>query len=114
MSYQQPYFIGAPVEGKRPTRAEILKGVGWKPLSAGLMPEDVRKAEDRRMQDEIVAWTLGAWDNVNGKKDNRQEEKARNSPKIIGPRAIKGYGGVVMRASAPHLQPSQNSPRSSC
>jgi hypothetical protein len=53
-----------PVTDKRPTRAEILKGIGWKPLPVGFLPEKVRKAEDRRMQDEIVAWTLGLWDHM--------------------------------------------------
>lgn len=57
-----------PVSGKRPARAEILKGIGWKALPAGLLPENVHKAEDRRMQNEIVAWTLGLWNHVNGLK----------------------------------------------
>jgi hypothetical protein len=53
-----------PAADKRPTRAEILKGIGWKPLPVGSLPEKVRKAENRRMQDEVVAWTLGMWDHI--------------------------------------------------
>jgi hypothetical protein len=53
-----------PPPGKRPTRAEILKGIGWKPIPVGLVPEKDRKAENRRMQDEIVSWTLALWDHI--------------------------------------------------
>jgi hypothetical protein len=74
-----------PVSDKRPTRAEVLKGAGWEPLPVGILPEKLRKAEDRRMQDYIVAWTLGLWDHVHrldkprktakgGKRTNRTSQ----------------------------------------
>ena len=50
----------------RPTREEILKGIGYKPLVMGKgVPEYVRAAGDRAMQDYIVAWTQGLWDHIN-------------------------------------------------
>src|SRR5580700_8175773 len=50
----------------RPTREEVLKGIGYKPLVMGKgVPEHVRAAEDRAMQDYIVAWTQGLWDHIN-------------------------------------------------
>jgi hypothetical protein len=64
-----------PTSDKRPTRAEILKGIGWKPLSAGLLPEKLRKAENRRMQDEVVAWTLGLWDHMQTLKKTARSRK---------------------------------------
>jgi len=51
----------------RPTREEILKGIGYEPLTfpASLhVPEALRAKEDRAMQDYIVAWKLGLWDFV--------------------------------------------------
>ena len=68
-----------PTARKRPTRAEILKGIGWKPLPVGFLPEAVRKAENRRMQDEIVAWTLGMWDHME-KLDHPKAAKAKKLP----------------------------------
>jgi hypothetical protein len=52
----------------RPTREEILEGIGYTPLTfpASLhVPEAVRAAEDLAMQDYIVGWTQGLWDFVN-------------------------------------------------
>ena len=52
----------------RPTREEILEGIGYEPLTfpASLhVPEAVRAAEDLAMQDYIVAWTQGLWDHIN-------------------------------------------------
>lgn len=43
----------------KPARAEILKGIGWKPLRMKGVPAEVLEAENRRMQDYIVAWTQG-------------------------------------------------------
>ena len=68
----------------RPTREEILEGIGYTPLTfpASLhVPEAVRAAEDMAMQDYIVGWTLGLWDFIN-KSDaaadpNRQDVPAR-------------------------------------
>jgi hypothetical protein len=51
----------------RPTREEILEGIGYEPLTfpASLrVPEALRAEEDRAMQDYIVAWTQGLWDFV--------------------------------------------------
>ena len=45
---------------KPPTRAEILKGMGWKPFKMGPgVPAAVVEAENRRMQDYIVGWAQG-------------------------------------------------------
>jgi hypothetical protein len=52
----------------RPTREEILKGIGYTPLTfpeSLHVPEAVRAAEDLAMQDYIVGWTLGLWDHIN-------------------------------------------------
>jgi hypothetical protein len=65
-----------PAAGKRPTRADILKGARWEPLPVGILPEKLRKAEDRRMQDYIVSWTLGMWDHL-----NRLDSPKKNSAK---------------------------------
>jgi hypothetical protein len=51
----------------KPTREEILEGIGYTPLTfpASLhVPEAVRAAEDLAMQDYIVGWTLGLWDQI--------------------------------------------------
>jgi hypothetical protein len=64
-----------PAAGKRPTRAEILKGINWKPLPIGSLPEAVRKAKNRRMQDEVVAWTLGMWDHMESLKTSAKGTK---------------------------------------
>jgi hypothetical protein len=45
--------------GSPPTRVEILKGIGWKPLKMPGVPAAVAKAENRRMQDYLVNWTQG-------------------------------------------------------
>lgn len=66
----------APGFGKRPTRAEILKAAGWEPTPVGLLPEKLRKAEDRRMQDYLVSWTLGMWDHMK-RLDNPKAASAR-------------------------------------
>jgi hypothetical protein len=52
----------------RPTREEILEGIGYTPLTfpeSLHVPEAVRAAEDLAMQDYIVGWTLGLWDHIN-------------------------------------------------
>ena len=52
----------------RPTREEILEGIGYTPLTFPEnlhVPEAVRAAEDLAMQDYIVGWTLGLWDHIN-------------------------------------------------
>jgi hypothetical protein len=49
----------------RPTREEILEGIGYTPLTfpASLyVPEAVRAAEERANQDYVVAWVQGLWD----------------------------------------------------
>src|ERR1700722_8812628 len=54
-------------KSSRPTREEILDGIGYEPLTfpASLhVPEALRAEEDRAMQDYIVAWTQGLWDFV--------------------------------------------------
>jgi|ERR1700728_2578977 hypothetical protein len=52
----------------RPTREEILEGIGYTPLTfpeSLHVPEAVRAAEDLAIQDYIVAWTQGLWDHIN-------------------------------------------------
>jgi hypothetical protein len=80
----------------RPTREEILEGIGYTPLTfpASLhVPEAVRAAEDMAMQDYIVGWTLGLWDFINksGAAGDRQPARqarakassSRNQPNQI-------------------------------
>jgi hypothetical protein len=44
----------------KPTRQEILKGMGWEPFKMGPgVPAAVVEAENRRMQDYIVGWAQG-------------------------------------------------------
>src|ERR1700727_2189429 len=65
----------------RPTREEILKGIRYKPLVMGKgVPEYVRAAEDRGVQDYIVAWTQGLWDHINkfaAAADDQPAERGR-------------------------------------
>jgi|SRR5580658_7816770 hypothetical protein len=49
----------------RPTREEILEGIGYTPLTfpeSLHVPEAVRAAEERANQDYVVAWVQGLWD----------------------------------------------------
>ncbi len=62
---------------RRPTRAEVLKGIGWKPIRSAALPPAVLKAENRRMQDELVAWTLGLWDHAQKLKNASKGKKRR-------------------------------------
>ena len=67
----------------RPTREEILEGIGYTPLTfpeSLHVPEAVRAAEDRAMQDYIVAWTQGLWDHlhkVDASADRQRAGRAR-------------------------------------
>jgi hypothetical protein len=66
----------------RPTREEILEGIGYEPLTfpASLrVPEALRAEEDRAMQDYIVAWTQGLWDFVHAHETSRT--RARSAPR---------------------------------
>ena len=48
----------------RPTRQEVLDGIGFEPLTMPGVPEDVCAIESEALQDYLVAWTQGAWDHV--------------------------------------------------
>ena len=49
----------------RPTREEILQGIGYQPLVCPEgVPAEVCEAEDRELQDYLVGWAQGAWDHV--------------------------------------------------
>src|ERR1035437_2142033 len=62
----------------KPTRQEILKGIGWKPLEAPPgVPADVVEAENRRMQDGIVGWAQGLAAHID--KYEQTQEAARQS-----------------------------------
>src|ERR1700683_150032 len=77
----------------RPTREEILEGIGYKPLTfpeSLHVPEAVRAAEDLAMQDYIVAWTLGLWDHINNfdaatARQRAGRARAKASPLAISP-----------------------------
>jgi hypothetical protein len=74
----------------RPTREEILEGIGYTPLTfpeSLHVPEAVRAAEDLAMQDYIVGWTLGLWDHINNfdAAPDRQPSK-RGRAKASSPR----------------------------
>jgi len=63
----------------RPTREEILKGIGYRPLVMGKgVPEYVRAAEDRAMQDYIVDWTLGLWDFIHAHENDPDPSAKRD------------------------------------
>ena len=49
----------ARARGAKPTREEILKSMGWKPLKMPGVPRVVVEAENRRMQDYVVNWVQG-------------------------------------------------------
>ena len=51
----------------RPTREEILEGIGYTPLTfpASLhVPEALRAKEERANQDYVFAWLQGLWDQM--------------------------------------------------
>jgi hypothetical protein len=63
------------VKQSRPTREEILEGIGYTPLTfpASLhVPEALRAAEDLAMQDYIVGWTQGFWDFIHAHENPSQ------------------------------------------
>src|ERR1035441_6661421 len=60
-----------------PTREEILKGMGWEPLCLPGCPPKVVEAENRRRQDEIVAWVRGMSAHI--EKCEHAQETARQS-----------------------------------
>ena len=63
----------------RPTREEILEGIGYTPLTfpeSLHVPEAVRAAEDLAMQDYIVGWTLGLWDHINKSDASADRQRA--------------------------------------
>src|ERR1700722_9395097 len=80
----------------RPTREEILEGIGYTPLTfpeSLHVPEAVRAAEDLAMQDYIVGWTKGLWDHINkfdadaarqlAKRDRAKASSSRDQPNQI-------------------------------
>ena len=86
----------------RPTREEILKGIGYTPLTFPEnlhVPEAVRAAEDLAMQDYIVGWTLGLWDFINNDEAATDRQPAgqarakaspsRDQPNEISPKEAK-------------------------
>ena len=64
----------------RPTREDILKGMGWKPLKVPGVPRPVLDAENRRMQDEIVGWVQGLSAHI----DKGDAAKARKPAAAVG------------------------------
>jgi hypothetical protein len=79
----------------RPTREEILEGIGYEPLTfpASLrVPEALRAEEDRAMQDYIVAWTQGLWDFVHAHENapDPSTKRARGFDESKHPRDERG------------------------
>ena len=57
----------------RPTREEILEGIGYTPLTfpASLhVPEALRAKEERANQDYVVAWVQGLWDFIHAHEND--------------------------------------------
>ena len=63
----------------RPTREEILEGIGYTPLTfpASLhVPEALRAREERANQDYVVAWVQGFWDLIH-EQENDPDPRAK-------------------------------------
>ena len=64
----------------RPTREEILAGIGYTPLTfpASLhVPQALRAKEERAHQDYVVAWVQGLWDFIQAHEDDRDPSAKR-------------------------------------
>jgi hypothetical protein len=70
----------------KPTREEILKGMGWEPLKVPGVPRAVLAAENRRMQDDLVGWVQGLSAHIDkvdaaAKERKVQRKRAKASPR---------------------------------
>ena len=57
----------------RPTREEILEGIGYTPLTfpeSLHVPEALRAKEERANQDYVVAWVQGFWDFIHAHEND--------------------------------------------
>jgi hypothetical protein len=64
----------------RPTREEILEGIGYTPLTfpAHLhVPEALRAKEERANQDYVVAWVQGLWDFIQAHENDPDPNATR-------------------------------------
>ena len=64
----------------KPTREEILKGMGWEPLKVPGVPRAVLAAENRRMQDDIVNWVQGLSDHIDAAGARKPAKRGKASP----------------------------------
>jgi excisionase family DNA binding protein len=51
--------VGKAEKELKPTREEILKGIGWEPLKVPGVPPEALEEENRRLQDDVVAFVQG-------------------------------------------------------
>jgi hypothetical protein len=91
----------------RPTREEILEGIGYTPLTfpASLhVPEALRAKEERANQDYVVAWVQGLWDFIQAhENDPDPRAKLAQDPSAGRQRARQARA----KASPSRDQPNQ-------
>ena len=78
----------------RPTREQILDGIGFEPLTMPGVPEDVCAIESEALQDYLVAWTQGAWDHVTA------YERDHGKAAVIGDLTKHSYGCTLFAIPA--------------
>jgi len=72
-------------KSSRPTRKEILTGIGYKALEpAAGVPEEVRAAEDRELQDYLVTWVQGMSEHI-ASYDKTLKARAK---KVVGAKEV--------------------------